>query len=190
MVDVPKIKVSKEQFAEALFYWLAKQVNTKAIKQTAKLFDIRDKEHKDSSEPEKLFGLNLRSKKDFNKLVEELLDLNMWLIVRACERVFEDIDKRNECLDIFHHIVYERLIEETKENRRQWMLSMTAKYIDYNKATETEHPSGPAWVLATAVNKNLFGEVNPDALVQFHIGAYVAESIKALEEAIKQYDIQ
>ncbi len=189
-MDTQKVKVSKEEFAEALFYWLAKQVNTKTIKQTAKIFDLRDKEQKDSSETEELFGLNLKNKRDFNKLVEELFALNMWLVVRACERVFEDVDKRDECLDIFHHLVYQRLIEGTGENLGGWMKLMGAKYIEYIKAMETEHPAGPAWVLVTVINKNLFGKVNLDAFVQFNIGVYVAESIKALEEAIKQYDIE
>ena len=140
MTNAPKIKVSRKEFAEVLFYWLAKQVNTKIIKQTAKLFDLKNKSDKDFDETEELFGLNLKSKKEFSKLFEELFAVNMWSIVRTCERVFEDIDKRNEYLDMFHHLVYQRLIEGSGENFRQWMLSTTAKYIDYNKITETEHP--------------------------------------------------
>jgi hypothetical protein len=159
MTDTQKVKASKREFAEVLFYWLAKQVNTKAIKQTAKLFDLKDKDDKDFGETEDLFGLNLKNKKDFTKLVEELFVLNIWLIVYNCERIFEDINKRDECLDIFHHLVYQRLIEGTGENFSKWMMSMGVKYIEYDRAMKTEHHLGPLWVLSKVVNKNLFGEV-------------------------------
>jgi len=190
VTDTPKVKVSREEFAEALFYWLSKQLNSKAIKQTAKLFDLKDEEHKDSSETEELFGLNLKNKRDFSRLFEELFALNMWIIVYCCERIFEDVDKRNEFLDIFHRIVYQRLIEVTEENLRQWLLSITAKYIEYNKAAKTQHELGPLWELTSVVNRNLHGELNLDAVLQFQIGIYITESIEALEGAIKKYDIR
>lgn len=164
-MDDPKIKVSKEEFAEVLCYWLANQVNTKAIQQLAEVLDVEDK-------PQELFALN------------------MWSIVYSCERIFEDIDKRNECLDTFHLIVYQRILEGTEEDFGQWKLSVTAKYIDYNEAMETESQPGPLWQLATVVNKNLFGKLNLSALVQFEISAYASSTIKALLEMINKYDIE
>jgi len=183
VTDTQKVKVSREEFAEALFYWLTSQVNTKKIKQLAKL---SNPEHKEKE----LFGLNLEHKTEFNILIEELFDLNMWLIVHVCERVFEDTDKRDECLDIFHHIVYQRLLEEEEEDFDQWALSMSTRYIDYNKATKTENTLGPLWELATVVNKNLFGEVKRDPFIQTRISFYVTSSIEALEEALRKYDIE
>lgn len=182
-MDDPKIKVSKEEFAEVLSYWLANQVNTKAIEQLAKALDLKDK-------PQELFGINLKNKKDSNTLAEELFALNMWLIVYSCEIIFEDIDKRNECLDTFHLIVYQRILEGNEEDFDQWKLSATARYIDYNEAMKIESPPGPLWQLATVVNKNMFGKLNLDALVQFQISVYVAESMKALEGLIRKYDIR
>jgi hypothetical protein len=189
-METHKIKASREEFAEVLFYWLSRQINREAITQAAKLFDLKDEEEKDACKTEELFGLNLTSKEDFNRLFEELFDVNMWLVVRACERVIEDLDKRNECLDILHRLVYERLVKGPRENLRQWTLSLTSKYIDYNKAAEIEQPLGPAWEPSKVINKNLHGKVLPDAFLQFQIGAYITESLKALEGAIKKYDIE
>lgn len=183
MTDTQRVKVSKEEFAEALFYWLVKQVNTKAIKQSAKLLDLKGKGHE-------LFGRNLKSKEDSSKLVEELLALNMWLIARSCQRVFEDIDERNECLDNFHRIVYQRLIEGTEEDFGQWALSMTARYIGYDKAMKTDHTLGPLWELASVVTEGLLGKATLDAIVRFQIGVYASTTMEALEELIKQYDIE
>ena len=185
-----KIKVTKEEFAELLCLWLSRHLNREAIKQDAKALELKDKEDTDFSEPEELFGLNLKNKKDFIILGEELISLNMWLIVRACERVFEDTNKRNECLDIFHRIVYERFIEEPGEDFREWTLSLYKKYRDYAKATETEHQLGPAWELSKLINENLHGKVLPDIFIQFQISTYITSSIGASEELIKKYKVK
>jgi hypothetical protein len=182
-MDAHKIKVSREEFAEVLSYWLANQVNTKAIQQLAKAFDSKRK-------PPELFGINLKEKKNLNALAEELFPLNMWMIVYSCERIFEDIDKRNECLDTFHLIVYQRILEGTKEDFDQWKLAVTSKYLDYKEAMETKSQPGPLWHLATVVNKNLFGKLNLDALVQFEISSYASSTIKALLEMINKYEIE
>jgi len=168
-----KVKVSRREFAEVLYYWLSQCLAKQAIKETARDLDFK-----------------IESDEDSDKILQELFALNMWLVVRACERVFEDEDKRNECLDIFHHLVYERRTEETEKGFGKWMTSMGAKYIEYTKAMETEHPSTPLWVLAKVVNKNLFGELREDPFLQPHIGAYVGITAKHLEELIGKYDIE
>jgi hypothetical protein len=180
VMDTPKIKASREEFAEVLCYWLANQVNTKAIKQLAEVIDVEDK-------PQELFGINLENKKNLNILAEELFALNMWSIVNSCERMFENIDKRNECLDTFHLIVYQRILKGTEEDFDHWKLSLTARYIDYNEAMEAKNP---LWQLATVVNKNLFGKLNLSAIVQFEISTYASSTIKALLEMINKYDIE
>jgi len=166
-----------------LCYWLANQVNTEAIQKLAKAFDAEDK-------PEELFGLSLKNKRDLDILTKELFALNMWIIVYSCELMFEDIAKRNECLDMLHLIVYQRILGGTKENFDQWKLSATVNYVDYNEAIKTDEPPGPLWQLAKVVNKNMFGKLNLDAFVQFEISAYVSSTIKALSEMINKYDIE
>ena len=190
MRKAPKIEVSIEEFAELLCLWLSRHLNREAIKQDAKALELKDKEDTDFSEPEEMFGLNLKNNKDFTILGEELISLNMWLIVRACERVFEDTDKRDECLDIFHRIVYERFIEGSGEDFREWTLLLFKKYREYAKATETEHQLGPAWELSKLINENLHGKVLPDVFLQFQISTYITSSIRASEELIKKYNIK
>jgi hypothetical protein len=183
MMAAPKVKVSREEFAQVLSYWLAKQVNTQAFKETAKDLDLKDK-------PQELFGLNLKNKKDSETLAEELFALNMWLIVYSCEIKSEDIDKRKEYLDIFHLIVYQIILEGTGEDFNHWKLAVTAKYADYNEAMKTESPLGPFWQLATVVSNNMSRKLNIDALIKYQISVYVSSTIEALLKLINEYDIE
>ena len=173
MTNTEKVETTKRDFAQVLHFWLSNRLTGEAIKETAEDFDFK-----------------ISSNKDFNKMFQELFALNMWLIVRSCERVFEDVDKRNECLDIFHRLVYERYSQDIGENFGKWMKLMGAKYIEYIKAMETEHPSGPLWVLAKLINTNLFGKLKKDPFVQAAIGGYVGILAKHLEELMKKYDIE
>lgn len=174
--EIKKIKVSKEQFAEALYLWLSKSWNDKTIKETAK--DL---------------GFKIKNDVDYLKIYKELFFLNLWIVVRACENEFEDENKRNECLDIFHHFVCERIILTPGTiifNFKNWMEGLREKYIKYDKAMETEHPATPLWVLATLINKNLFGEVKKDVLFQTGISAKITFSMKHLRKVIRQFDIE
>ena len=171
-----KVKVYTVDFAQGLDWWLSRGLGKRRVKRAAKDFSFK-----------------IKSDEDFQRIFGELLALNTWLIVRACERLIKDVDKRNECLDIFHRLVYVRYAKGTEQNFGEWMKFMGGKYIEYMKAVETEHPSGPLWVLAKVVNKNLFGEVKENAFVQAAIGGYLGINMKYTEEAIKElikkYDI-
>ncbi len=167
-----KVKVSKEQFAGLLDYWLWGQLSDKAVKKTAKDF-----------------GFKIRNKKDFNKIFEELFIFDVWLIVYTCEGVFEDEDKRNDVLDIFHHLEYGRILGK-EESFGDWMMSLFHRYAEYGKAMETEHPSTPLWVVADVFNKRLFGEIQKDLTFQTKVITYKGLFVKYLGETIKKYDIE
>lgn len=164
--------VNTEEFATLLCYWLAKQMTSEKVKDTAEMFSI-----------------DVSNKQNLVRLFNELFGLNMWLVVHTCERVFDDVDKRNECLDRFHNLVYQEFFKDEDMDFSEWLGGLSAKYLEYNKARESEAPLGPAFALATEVNKNLFGELNLDAFVQFAIGRYITASINALEGALKQYKV-
>jgi len=168
------LKVSKNQFAEVLYYWLSISLNEKEIREKAEDF-----------------GFKIRSDNDFSKIFEELLALNMWIIVYTCEGVIDDEDKQNACLDIFHHLVYKRHTEGKDEDFWKWMGSLaTDKYSEYYTAIETDHPSTPLWVLAKLVNKNLFGQIKKDLIVQAKIVTYFGLSVEHLGKALIKYDIE
>lgn len=172
-MNTKKVKVSREQLAEVLYYWLAGYLTKKAIKKTAKELSFR-----------------IGNNKDFSKIFEELFALNMWLTVYTCEGVFEDEDKRNECLDIFHHLVYNHHIENKESSFNDWMMLISPRYIEYSKAMETEHPSTPLWVVANIINKRLFGEIKEDLFFQMKMVAHIGLFIEHLGKAIKEYDIE
>jgi len=93
---IKKIKVSKKQFAEALYVWLSKNWNIEVIKGITKEFEVK----------------NI---KDFIKISKELFFLNMWSVICACEAELGDKDKRNECLDIFCNLVYKSHPEKKRK---------------------------------------------------------------------------
>lgn len=173
MTDIQKIKVSKEEFAEVLYYWLFRYLSKKDVKSKAKDLKFR-----------------IKSNQDFNRIFQELFVLNIWIIIHSCEIVFKDEDKRNECLDIFHRLVYERNVQGTEENFSNWMILMSTRYSAYGNAMATYHPSTPLWVVADVFYKNLLGEITKDLGAQTTLIAYTGLSVKYLEEAIMQYDIQ
>ena len=166
-----KVKVSNELFAELLYYWLSIS-NNNAIKVIS---DIIGRES----------GVKIKIKND-----EELLVFNMWLIVHTCEKVFENIEKRNECLDKFHYLVYFRHTKHKESNFNDWIMSIVSRYAEYNNAMETKHPSTPLWVVASTINKRLFGGIIENPWVQMAMIIYMGEYIIGLEEAIKHYDIE
>lgn len=169
-----KVKASRKQFAQVLcYYWLSRDLTEKAVKKTAKSL-----------------GFKIRNNKDFSKIFQELFILEMWVIYYICAGIFEDEDKRNECLDIFHQLVYDYYIEKEEKSFTNWMMLMTSRYVEYNKAMETEHPSTPLWVVADVFNKRLFGEVQEDLGSQLKLITRIGVSMKYLAEAIKQYDIE
>ena len=67
---------------------------------------------------------------------------------------------------------------------------MGEKYIEYNQAMKTEHPSTPLWPVATLVNKDLFGEVKKDFLIQMRIVIHIGTFVIHLENALRQYDVE
>ena len=169
-----KVKVSRKQFAGLLDYWLWGFLSEKAVKKTAKDF-----------------GFKIRNNEGFTKIFEELFILDMWLIVYTCERIiFEDEDKRNECLDIFHRLEYGRYLGKEEKSFSDWMMSIAPRYAEYGKAMETEHPQTPLWVVADVFNKRLFGEIQKDLRSQTKIILYKGLFVKHLGEAIKQYDVE
>ena len=169
-----KVKVSRKQFAQLLYYvWLAPGLTEEAVKETVK--DL---------------GVKIRNDKHLIKIFQELSILNMWVIVHTCAGIFEDEDKRNECLDIFHQLVYHCYIQNEEISFANWMMLMAPIYVAYDKAMETEHPSTPLWVAANVFNKRLFGEVQEDLGSQLKLITQIGLSMKYLAEAIKQYDIE
>jgi len=168
-----KVAVSKKQFADLLYHWLSGFLTEKAVRKTAKDF-----------------GFKIRNNEDFTKMFKELFILDMWLVGYTCEGIFVDEDKRNECLDIFHHLEYGRYLEKKEKSFSDWMMSIAARYAEYGKAMETEHPSTPLWVVANVFNKRLFGEIQKHLGFQTKVILYKGLFVKHLGEAIEQYDIE
>ena len=164
-----RIKVTKEELAEVLASWIARRIDKEQIKETAELFDI-----------------DIDNPKEYPAFVNELFNLNMWIVVFSCERVFTDVDKRDDGLDVFHQLLFGRLTRSKELNYKSWMLNLYQKYMGYKKAIGEKQP---IWELTKLVNVNIFGEVKKDPFFQMSVGSYFTSVSDALEKALKQYQL-
>ena len=103
-----KVKLSKEEFAEALLHWVAMHLSRKGIKQDAKALDMMKK-------GKETFGLNLSKKEELSKLHLELVALNLWIVVAVCESKFRDVEQLNNYLDIFNKRFFDQVLKDTVE---------------------------------------------------------------------------
>jgi hypothetical protein len=180
-----KIKVSKEEFAEALLHWVAMQISNKGIKQDARVFDLTSEAPLDSRETKELFGLNLSNSEQLMTLLDELLALNLWMVVLACDVKLKDVDQRTDCLNIFIRQFFDRIIKDTGEDFEQWIESIELKRNQYNKAAK-KNPLA----LPYLIQNNLHGQGPPNAIVQFQINLYLEKTLKTLMEVLDRLEIE
>lgn len=166
-------RTSRGEFAEILYYWATKDLHEEKVNESA-----RD------------LGFEIKSDEDLDKIFRELLILNMYLTVMTAEMVFADEDKRNDYLDLLHHLIYDRHFAVTELDFHDWMRLMGTRYLEYQKAGESQHPPGPIWELAKAFNRNLFGEVRESAIIQWKIGEHIGLFLEHLRELILQYEVE
>ena len=166
--------MTKNQLAELLYHWFSMFVTEKEVKKNAKELGFR---------------IWWRKEK-FKKISKELFIFNMWLIILTCEKVIDDEDKRNECLDIFHNLVYNRNINSNEISYKDWTISISSKYIEFNKAINTEHPSTSLWVVAKVLNRNLFGEVKEDLSFQLKVCSKIGLFVEHLGKEMLKYDLE
>jgi hypothetical protein len=166
-------KMSNHEFAEVLYKWVSSHSTEKEIKKSAKKL-----------------GIKIRNDQDLRKISGELLTLNMWLTVDTCKLVIQNKDKANECLNLFHRLVYEKHLGGTEKGLRDWIKSMIKDYTKYDRAIKTDHPMTPLWVVAELFSMNFFGEIKKDPFLLTRIGHYIALFNELLEKLIMEYDIE
>jgi hypothetical protein len=177
-----KVKVSKEEFAEALLHWVAMHLSRKGIKQDAKLLDMMKK-------GKEMFGLSLSNREELSKLHLELTTLNLWIVIVACESKFKDVEQLNNCLDIFNKRFFDEILKGTVENYEEWMEFLEFKHDEYREAMKTG-TGKDLMAFGELIQRNLHGERYPGALLNMQIVVYVGEGIKALAAALDQYEIE
>jgi len=167
-----KTKITEEEFALALSTLLKMRLSHEQLNETAALINF-----------------DISKEKNFERLFNELYKLNMWIITHSCERIFDDIEKRDKCLDIFHrqiHQAYNKAIKE-QVSFDDWILDMVTKYSEYNDALVSDKPPGHLWALARVLNIGIFGKLNKDVFIHTALGEYIGSGIKTTESTLKQY---
>lgn len=175
-----RIKVTKKDFADTLYYLLSEHLTEKEVKEMA---------HEIGFKIKGFFRIKI-NKKLYTKFHGELFILNMYLIVFTCEGLIEDEGKRNNVIDLFHSIVYERNVKVTGVSYSNWMKLMKLMYDSYNKAMEKESLLTPLLLVAEEFEKNLFKKMNLDPKVKFEVAMRIGGIGKHLSKALKEYDIE
>jgi hypothetical protein len=171
-----KKKLSRKKFAEMLVMLLAAALDSEAIKGRAEYLSYE-----------------IHSDSDLDALFEVLFDIEMWLIVHACELAVPDAKKCNDCLDSFHRRVYGMLQEETELDFDGWRRLMVLVYAEYDAAWSAGVSEGDVLKavagVAVVLHESLFGEAQRDESVAA-IGDYLAASIQSHEGLMRQYVIE
>ena len=167
-------EVSKEEFAEALYYWLSEHLKTEVLKERAKELKFE-----------------IKTDEDFNEFFAELTILNMWMVVDTCEALIKDENLRDECLDAFHKLVFERNASGGQNGDfDKWIKMLAQKYLEYSEAMGSEtSANNPLWEVAKVFNKNLFGKIKKDFWFQQKAEIYIGTALKHLGKALKEYNI-
>ena len=170
-----KVKASREEFAEALYYWVTKDLREEKIRETASSLDYE-----------------IKNDKDYDTVFRELLILNMYLAIVAVGNTVEDEGKMQDYLNALERLVYDRHYEETKVSLSDWMRWMGTQYQEYQQALESDpkQPLGSRYELSKGVSKRLFGEIRQDPFVLVRISKYVTLYVEYLERLIRQYEVE
>ena len=112
----------------------------------------------------------------------------MWAIVTNCGKELKDIDRRDECLDTFHRLVYQELLKGKEKDFEFWSSLLDEQYKQFNEAMKTEHELGSLWNLAAFLNKKLYGQLELDAFVQFEMENYIRSSMEDSLKLIDSYE--
>lgn len=180
-----KRKLSKQDFADLLIHWVAMQICFKGIKQDARVFDLTSEAPLDSRESNELSELNLSNPEHYMTLTDELMSLNLWIVVLACDVKLKNANQRTDCLNIFHREFFDRIIKDTVDSFEQWIESLELKYKEYNEAAKKD-----ALALPYLIQNNLHGQGPPKAIAQFQINLYLEKSLKTLMDVLDRLDIE
>lgn len=173
-----RVRVSREEFAHVLGHWLSLQVTKESTKQVADDF-----------------GFKVKRDEDFFKMRHELLLLNIWFIVDACECTIEDVEKRDACLNRFLGLLlagdtggkFEGIPAWLKTVRLRCRIYAEALGMEYRKTRRLGENS--LWEVSKVIGKSLFGRATTDVSVLTRIMIYVSSSLTSTLQMVHEYDI-
>lgn len=128
---------------------------------------------------------------NINKLNSEFFSLCLFSIIDSCNYRFKDEQTRNEILDLFHKMVYKKMIQteiyyKGEISYRDWIALMGKKYSEYFEAVEKFKKSkeDPSFTLSFTklVIKNIFGKVVEDITLHLKIQIFYTTMLKAMGE--------
>jgi hypothetical protein len=124
----------------------------------------------------------------FPELLHALMVMRMWSVVRACERAetLDDVDKRDQCLDAFHSLVYESYFKEAGLPYTGWMEALLVQYERLQSAYDQDPLMGLGWV----IGEWLFGERVLDISFYMSLMVHVNASLEALLDMLVHYRLQ
>jgi hypothetical protein len=174
-----KVRVSSEEFAHVLGHWLSLKVSKEMTEQVAHDFGFKVKRHE-----------------DFFKIRHELLLLNIWFIVDACEQAIEDIEKRDACLNRFLGLIFTGDTGGKFEGVPAWLKTVRLRCRVYANAMGMEYvkrrllEANSLWEVSKLIGESLFGKTITDIRVLTQIMIYVSAGMTYTLQMVREYDIR
>ena len=173
-----KVKVTREEFAHALLHWLQLMVSKESTKQVAD--DL---------------GFKVKRDEDFFKMRHELLLLNIWCVVDACELAIKDVEKRDTCLNRFLGLLFAGDSGGKFEGVPDWLKTVRLRCRIYTEAMGVEYlktgllGENSLWEVSKVIGRSLFGKAITDVDVLMMIIIYVSATRIATLQMVREYDI-
>jgi hypothetical protein len=164
-----KIQLSMSELANLLYYWVSRCIEGPQIGTFLKDFscDIDDAE-------------------DYYDLHQHLLVLNMWLVVTGCQSRLYGWDGLYDCMQLFHHLVYEKSIKGDEYDYVGWIRCVACRYDDYDEAMMAKGTPACFVGVAEVVGTYLWGDIKENPHSLFGIGVYVTDHYQYLTEFISK----
>lgn len=174
-----KVRVSSEEFAHALLHWLQLMVSKEKTKEVADMF-----------------GFKVKRDEDFFKMRHELLLLNIWFVVDACELAIKDVEKRDTCLNRFLGLLFAGDSGGKFEGVPDWLKTVRLRCRTYAQAMGVEYlktgllGENSLWEVSKLVGRSLFGKAISDIDILTHITIYVSATMTSTLQMVHEYDIR
>ena len=134
-------------------------------------------------------SLDIDDAEDYYSVRQLLLVLNMWLVVTGCQSRLQGWSSLYDCIQLFHHLVYEKNVRGDEDDYVRWLKWVTCGYDDYDRAMMAANTPARVLGVARIVGKSMWGDIKKNPLAIFKIGSYITDHYQHLTEFVGRCDV-
>ena len=167
------LQLSLNELANLLYCWVSRCVDGPQIGSFSEQlsYDIDDAE-------------------DYYSMHQLLLVLNMWLVVTGCQSRLQGWDGLYDCMQMFHHLMYEKGVRGDECDYVGWLRCVSCDYNDYDRAMMAKGTPARLLGVAKIVGSSMWGDIKKNPRAIFAIGSYITDHYQHLTEFISNCEVQ